>query len=29
MVASFNFDPIKFNFDYLQEKEHIGDQEYF
>ena len=27
--ASFNFDPIKFNFDYLQEKEHIGDQEYF
>tara|TARA_Y100000816_G_C26107626_1_gene589183 strand:- start:3379 stop:5691 length:2313 start_codon:yes stop_codon:yes gene_type:complete len=26
--ASFNFDPIKFNFDYLQEKEHIGDQEY-
>jgi len=27
--ASLNFDPIKFNFDYLQEKEHIGDQEYF
>tara|TARA_B100001559_G_scaffold320688_1_gene333719 strand:- start:2484 stop:4796 length:2313 start_codon:yes stop_codon:yes gene_type:complete len=27
--ASFNLYPIKFDFNYLQEKEHIGDQEYF
>ncbi len=27
--SEFNLDPIKFNFGYLQEKKHIGDQEYF
>ena len=27
--TKFNFDPIKFKFSYLQEKEHIGNQEYF
>ncbi len=27
--ANLNFDPIKFNFSYLEEKEHIGNQEYF
>ncbi|OUW10871.1 MAG: hypothetical protein CBD26_04090 [Candidatus Pelagibacter sp. TMED166] len=27
--ASFNLNPIKFDFNYLEEKEHIGDQEYF
>ena len=24
-----DFNPIKFDFNYLQEKEHLGDQEYF
>ena len=27
--TSINFDPINFDFDYLQEKKHLGDQEYF
>ena len=27
--SEFNFNPIKFNISYLQEKKHIGDQEYF
>ena len=27
--SSFDFDPIKVNFRYLQEKKHIGNQEYF
>ncbi len=27
--ASFDFNPIKFDFSYLEEKEHIGNQEYF
>ncbi len=27
--SSFDFDPIKVNFSYLQEKKHIGNQEYF
>ncbi len=27
--ANFDFDPIKFDISYLQEKEHIGNQEYF
>ena len=27
--TSINFSPLKVNFDYLQEKKHIGDQEYF
>ena len=27
--ASLDFNPIKFDLNYLQEKEHIGDQEYF
>ncbi len=27
--ASVNFDPINFDFDYLQEKKHLGNQEYF
>ncbi len=27
--ASLDFSPIKFDFNYLQEKEHIGTQEYF
>ena len=26
---NFNLNPIKFNIDYLQEKKHIGNQEYF
>ena len=26
--ADLNFNPIKFNLSYLQEKKHIGDQEY-
>ncbi len=26
--SDLNFDPIKFNLSYLQEKKHIGDQEY-
>lgn len=26
--ASYDFNPIKFNLNYLQEKEHIGNQEY-
>ena len=26
--ASFTTDPVKFNFSYLQEKEHLGNQEY-
>ena len=27
--SSFDLNPVKFNFNYLQEKKHIGDQEYF
>ena len=27
--SSFNFDPLKIDFNYLEEKKHIGDQEYF
>ena len=27
--SSFNFDPIKIDFNYLRESEHIGEQEYF
>ncbi len=27
--ASLDFNPIKFDFSYLEEKEHIGNQEYF
>ena len=27
--TTFNFNPIKLNFSYLEEKEHIGNQEYF
>ena len=27
--ANFNLNPINFDFRYLQEKEHIGNQEYF
>tara|TARA_X000001036_G_scaffold370971_1_gene357781 strand:- start:98 stop:565 length:468 start_codon:yes stop_codon:yes gene_type:complete len=27
--ANFDFNPIKFDLNYLQEKEHIGNQEYF
>ena len=27
--AGLDLNPIKFNFSYLQEKKHIGDQEYF
>ncbi|MDC0619356.1 hypothetical protein OAO89_03470 [Pelagibacteraceae bacterium] len=27
--TSFNFNPIKIDFDYLKETKHIGDQEYF
>ena len=27
--TDLNFDPIKLDFSYLQEKKHIGDQEYF
>ncbi len=27
--ASLNFNPIKFDFNYLQERKHIGNQEYF
>ena len=27
--TSLNFNPIKFDFNYLQELDHIGDQEYF
>ena len=27
--ANLDFNPIKFDFNYLQEKEHLGDQEYF
>ena len=27
--AALNFDPIKFDFSYLMENKHIGDQEYF
>jgi len=27
--TSLNFNPIKFDFNYLREREHIGDQEYF
>ena len=27
--ATMNFDKVKFNFNYLEEKKHIGDQEYF
>ncbi len=27
--ANIDFNPIKFDFSYLQEKEHIGNQEYF
>ena len=27
--AKFNLNPIKFDFNYLQERKHIGDQEYF
>jgi len=27
--ANLNFNPVKFDFNYLQEKEHLGDQEYF
>ena len=27
--ANLDFNPVKFDFNYLQEKEHLGDQEYF
>ena len=27
--ANFDFNPIKFDLNYLQEKEHLGNQEYF
>ncbi len=27
--TSFNFDPLKIDFNYLEENKHIGDQEYF
>ena len=27
--VNLDFNPIKFDFNYLQEKEHVGDQEYF
>ena len=29
LVLNLNFNPVKFNLSYLQEKEHIGNQEYF
>mgnify|MGYP001322229734 CR=1 FL=1 len=29
LSTNFDFNSIKFDFGYLQEKEHIGDQEYF
>ena len=29
LVLILDFNPIKFDFNYLQEKEHLGDQEYF
>ena len=28
IATNFNFDPVKLDFSYLQEKKHIGDQEY-
>ncbi len=29
IATNFNFDPVKLDFSYLQEKKHIGNQEYF